>query len=192
MVAVIMAAGRSQRFGRGDKRLATLPDGDTLLAATLAHTAAAVSRVRVVLRAGDDPAALGVACDTPIIRARRADNGLGASLADAFAALMHDPELADCRVAAVVLADMPFVRPETMQALQREASSSRIVRPRHGEHIGHPVCFGRDVWPELSTLDGDQGGRSLIHRHSSRYREVSVDDPGIHADIDTPADIVRS
>ncbi|SDW04639.1 molybdenum cofactor cytidylyltransferase [Aidingimonas halophila] len=192
MVAVIMAAGRSQRFGRGDKRLANLPDGRTVLAATLARTAEAVSRVRVVLREDDDPAALGLACDTPIMRARRADNGLGASLADAFAVLMHDPELLDCRVAAVVLADMPFVRPETVQALQRETSASRIVRPRHGERLGHPVCFGRDVWSELSTLDGDRGGRSIIHRHSSRYREVDVDDPGIHADIDTPADIVRS
>lgn len=190
-VALIMAAGRSRRFGDADKRLATFPDGRTLLAVTLECVAEVFSQVRVVLREDDDPRLLGLPVETLVIRAPHADVGLGASLADAFVALEGDPSLTGCEVAAVLLADMPFIQVATLQILERESDASWIVRPRYTERPGHPVLFGRDFWPELTTLDGDEGGRAVIRRHTARCQEIDVDDAGIHADIDYVEDIAR-
>ncbi|MDN3556942.1 nucleotidyltransferase family protein [Halomonas maura] len=189
VVAVILAAGASRRFGADDKRRARLPDGQPLLAAAVANAAAAFPRLRVVLRDDDEPEALGLTPDTPVIRAPHARDGLGASLADAFAGLAGDPALADTVAAAVLLGDMPCLSPETLGELRDRATGARIVRPRHAGRPGHPVLFGREFWAELSALAGDEGARGIVARHRSRCLELAVDDPGIHVDIDLAADL---
>ena len=100
-LAVIAAAGRGRRFG-ADKRRAPLADGRSLLATTLARAGALFPRVAVVIRADDDPAELGLG-DALVLRAPRAERGLGASIGDAFAALLATDEAA--RVAALWLGD---------------------------------------------------------------------------------------
>ncbi|WP_240618426.1 nucleotidyltransferase family protein [Halomonas heilongjiangensis] len=189
-MAVVLAAGSSRRFGAADKRCAILPGGRRLLAAAVARAQEAFPLLRVVLREDDDPAALGLAVSTPILRAPRAGRGLGASLGDAIAALGRDDALANVGAAAILLGDMPYIRLETLHALQRQATRSGIVRPRYADRPGHPVLFGRDFWPELETLDGDDGAREVIRRHRDRYREIAVEDPGVCRDIDTPGDLL--
>ncbi|MCH4565333.1 nucleotidyltransferase family protein [Halomonas sp. EGI 63088] len=184
-----MAAGHSRRYGAADKRIARLPDGRRLLAATVTRAQEAFPLLRVVLREEDDPAALGLPRETPIIRAPRAERGLGASLADAIAAIAGDDALADTEAAAILLGDMPDIRLDTLQALQRLATRSGIVRPCHAGRPGHPVLFGRDFWPELAALDGDDGARDVIRRHRDGYREIAVEDPGVCRDIDVPAEL---
>lgn len=188
VVAVILAAGASRRFGAEDKRRARLPEGRTLLATAVAN-AAVFPTLRVVIRDEDDPRALGLEADTPVIRAPHACGGLGASLADAFTALADDSELAEVAAAAVLLGDMPGLQADTLRLLQRHAGRERIVRLHHAGRPGHPVVFGRDLWPALTTLHGDAGARGVIQRHRDRYHEVEVNDPGIHLDIDTIADL---
>lgn len=192
VVAVIMAAGASRRFGAGDKRRARLPTGQSLLAATVAKAVASFSRLRVVIREEDDPRALGLAADLPIIRARQARDGLGASIAEAFTTLMGDGALDEVTAAAVLLGDMPGLAAETLRLLQRRARRDRIIRPRHAGHPGHPVLFGRDFWPELTALEGDEGARRIIRQHRALYQEIEVSDPGIHLDIDTAADLATA
>lgn len=188
-MAVILAAGASRRFGDADKRLARLPSGQTLLAATVAGATATFPCLRVVLREDEDPIALGLAPDTPILRAPHAAGGLGASLADAFTALAADPELAEAPAAAVMLGDMPRIAPETLERLRGRAAPKRIVRPRHASRPGHPVLFGRDFWAALSALGGDEGARGVVASHRDCCHEVEVDDPGIHLDIDALDDL---
>lgn len=192
-VAVIMAAGISRRFGTADKRLASLPDGQGLLAATVASVAAVFPAIRVVLREDDDPEALGLAATTPILRAPHASKGLGASIGDAFAALEHDAELADVQAAAILLGDMPAVGFATLEALQREAGRELILRPVHAGRPGHPVLFGRTFWPELANLmEGKgrhEGAKGVIRAHREHCVALAVDDPGIHLDIDQVADL---
>ncbi|OLO12879.1 CTP--molybdopterin cytidylyltransferase [Chromohalobacter japonicus] len=189
VVAIVMAAGESRRYGDADKRRASGPWEGTLLGASLAKVREAFTYHRVVLRTGDDPACLGLADDTPLIRATRAEHGLGASLAEAFTALTHDPALADVQAAAILLGDMPAIRCVTLLHLQRLANAEHILRPCHAGHPGHPVLFGRAFWPALTRLDGDAGARRLIRQHPEHYREIKINDPGILLDIDTPADL---
>lgn len=189
LVGLIMAAGRSRRFGERDKRLAQLPNGASLLESVLVLAQRHYASVRVVVRTDDDLAALGLRDDTPVVISAHADRGLGASLAAAFEALQRDPTLADSQAAAVMLADMPFLQGTTLQELNGAASASRIVRPVRAGRAGHPVLFGRDLWPSLSLLKDGRGGRSVIQANQARLIEIEVDDPAIHQDIDVPADL---
>ena len=186
VVALIMAAGYSRRYGEADKRQERLADGRTLLATTVARTEQAFSQIRVAIREEDDAFQLGLAASTPLIRLRQAHLGLGASLAEAVAALGGDCRLNDSKAVAVLLGDMPRIHPATLRALQQQATRDTIWRPRYGEQPGHPVLFGRAFWPELAHLRGETGAKSLIQRHSSHYHTYDVDDAGTLFDIDTP------
>jgi molybdenum cofactor cytidylyltransferase len=186
VVALIMAAGYSRRYGEADKRQERLADGRTLLATTVARTEQAFSQVRVAIREEDDAFQLGLAASTPLIRLRQAHLGLGASLAEAVVALGGDCRLNDSKAVAVLLGDMPRIHPATLRALQQQATRDTIWRPRYGGQPGHPVLFGRAFWPELEHLRGETGAKALIQRHSLHYRRYDVQDTGILLDIDTP------
>ncbi|QHF03638.1 NTP transferase domain-containing protein [Pseudomonas asturiensis] len=180
--ALLLAAGRSRRF-EGDKRRACLPCGRTLLRASLDNARQAFSNVWVVLRDEDDADQLGVPHDVTVVRSPLADLGMGHSLASGIAALM--PSTADA--VAVLLADMPWIKPASLQRLARMADPQRIALPAHDGQRGHPVIIGREFWPLLLNLEGDQGAKSIIKRHPEHCDVLACDDPGILRDADTQA-----
>lgn len=182
MIALVMAAGASRRFGDGDKRLAPLADGGTLLATTVESLQTGFSDVRIVLGTGDTAADLELPEAARIIRAPNAGTGMGSSIADA----VHTLEGEKAAALAICLGDMPWIREGTLTSLVHQATESRIVRPTHQGRPGHPVFFGRAFWPELTQLTGDQGGRQVLRRHEACYHPVCVDDPGVLTDIDYP------
>jgi xanthine dehydrogenase accessory factor len=91
----------------------------------------------------------------------------------------------------IVLADQPFVRPATLEALARRASAGdgRIFIPTFRGIRGNPVLFDRNLAPEVAQIEGDVGCRAMFPNHPSEIREVPVDDPGVLVDIDTPAEL---
>jgi molybdenum cofactor cytidylyltransferase len=184
VIALVLAAGSSRRFG-GDKRMARLADGRGVLESTLVAVAAVFARVYVVLRTEDSAAALGVPPGVGVIRATHATRGMGASLAQAVA------ELADseAEALAVFLGDMPWIGATTQRYLCAKVNRSIIVQPHYRRCSGHPVLFGRDFWPALRKLDGDSGARELLREQQASCVFVDVEDPAIHQDIDTPADL---
>lgn len=188
VVALVMAAGVSRRFG-GDKRRARLTDGRTLLATTLTTVAWAYPRWWLVTRPGDDLEP-GEAFDPARHRRLIADharNGLGGSLGDAFRHLIVEEETAIA--AAVVLADMPWLSATTCTRLQRHAHAERIVIPCHQGKRGHPALFGRTFWPALAQLKEGDGARAIVKANREAVHLVDVDDEGIWRDIDTPQDL---
>lgn len=93
----------------------------------------------------------------------------------------------------VALVDQPAVRPETVAALIqafRETGAPLLLPLREGRR-GHPVCFARALYPELLQAPEQEGARAVIRRHRALLREVVVDDPGIHQDVDSPEDLAR-
>ncbi|NVK40153.1 MAG: nucleotidyltransferase family protein [Oceanospirillaceae bacterium] len=183
VLAVVLAAGRGRRFGR-DKRREPLDDGKTLLRATLDRVSPHFAQVRVLLRPEDDAGALQVD-SYPVVRSANADRGMGFSIADGFVAIRDMEAIA----AAVLLGDMPCIEPETFRALLEHASADRIVRPEFHGRAGHPVIFGRTFWGELAGLEGEEGARSVIHRHPDACMHIEVDDPGVLMDADRPEDL---
>jgi molybdenum cofactor cytidylyltransferase len=85
----------------------------------------------------------------------------------------------------VMLGDMPFIRPETLSVLAASITDGMISVAQYEGAYGHPVGFGRAFAAKLTALSGDRGGRHLFE--AGNVRQISVDDPGVLWDVDTPA-----
>jgi molybdenum cofactor cytidylyltransferase len=186
VVALVLAAGSSVRFG-GDKRRALMADGRSLLVHSVERACAMFDDVRVVLRDGERGEELGLPAACRVIGSADFAQGMGHSLA-AGAASLSDSE---AQAVAIMLGDMPWVELGTLGLLAREASGSTIVLPCHAGQQGHPVLFGRDFWPALARLTGDEGARSVVKAHPDSCIRLAVEDAGVLRDVDTPGALRR-
>ncbi|HJV42625.1 nucleotidyltransferase family protein [Caulobacter sp.] len=193
--AVVLAAGRGARFG-GDKLLATL-DGAPLVTGAL-NTAFAAPVRRVFVAVGEDEplraavragaARLGATERLILVPVADAAEGMGASLRAAAAALPQDTA-----GVFVFLGDMPAIAATTPALLAASlARPDQIVVPVLAGRRGHPVLFGADWLADLRALGGDEGARALLKRAGPRLVEISVEDRGVHLDIDRPEDLARA
>jgi len=196
-VGVLLAAGEGLRYraarralrDAAHKLLARLPDGRAVAQASASTLLEVLPDTMAVVaeRPAELPAMLSrLGCS--ILNVPPAPRGMGVSLAAAARHLLARPapagQLPGC---AVALADMPWLRPDTLRLLLQHATSDRIVVPvRHGRR-GHPVVFGGRYLPELAELDGDTGARALLLRHGAL--EIECDDDGVLRDIDVPQDL---
>lgn len=187
VIGLVLAAGQARRFG-ADKRRARLDDGRGMLETTLQVAVSVFSEVVLVLRPQDRPSDFLLPPGVQLVYAADAERGLGASLAAGAAAIGDRP----ARAIAVLLGDMPWVATSTLARLADAATTETIVQPQHQGRPGHPVLFGRRFWPQLCTLDGDQGARALIAQHPTAHVLIDIADPGIHLDVDEPSDLPSS
>jgi molybdenum cofactor cytidylyltransferase len=56
----------------------------------------------------------------------------------------------------------------------------------HDGKRGNPVLWGRQHFPGLQAIEGDQGGRLLMDALSDEVVEVDVKTGGVLVDVDTP------
>jgi molybdenum cofactor cytidylyltransferase len=191
LAAVILAAGRSRRFG-GDKLLAEW-QGRPLLWYVLDVTAAArasgsLADARVVVAADNAAvAALARSAGLPCVVNPDADQGLSTSLRCGLGALPSD-----AGAALVLLADQPMIRLDVIARLAAawRSGAGPILRPRYAGSPGtpgHPVLLERTVWPLADRLEGDAGLGALIASGGAGVTMVDVD--GVNPDVDTPADL---
>lgn len=182
VIAIVLAAGQSRRYG-SDKRLSSYGN-TTLLHSSLIPLFKRFKTVYVVIRPDDDASTLFGAFlpYVHLIRSEHAHLGMGHSIADAIAVINDVPATA----CAICLADMPQLTTPTIQDLIGLSTEHNIVRPRYQKQLGHPVIFGRDYWPELAQLTGDNGGKEVIQKHADLVQLLDVNDQGILFDIDTP------
>lgn len=156
---LLLAAGRSRRFGSDDKLVAMM--AGRALADYAAATLGSFSfAAKLAVVAGPD-AAVG-----PILRSRgfelawgaESDLGMGGSIALGMRRL--EPLPID-RI-LICLADMPFVSAPHVAALLDAAQSSDIVASIADGPPMPPVAFGRRWFGELGRLEHDQGPRALL------------------------------
>ncbi|GAB5449869.1 MAG: nucleotidyltransferase family protein [Halioglobus sp.] len=182
---LVLAAGRSNRFG-SDKRQALLDDNVSVLDRLLTTLEVSGLAVCVCLAPGDNDLSVNLAArGVATVYCPRAHEGLGATLAHGITAVHTWP------ATLIALADMPWINASTLQALASHCSADTIVAPRFDGRQGHPVGFGRTFYPLLRALQGDTGGRAILRSNPASVQFVDVDDPAIHWDIDTPADLTR-
>lgn len=196
-VGILLAAGAGTRYRAAlpptpdhdiHKLLARLPDGTYVAEASARRLLSAVPKTLAVVF--DTPLAVSqilsdLGCD--ILRAPASPRGMGVSLAAAAQHLLASTDAASRPGCVVALADMPWVRTQTLHTLLQHAAHDRIVVPTFNGRRGHPVVFGAQFLPELATLQGDTGARALLMRYGAD--EVACDDPGVIRDIDTPDDL---
>lgn len=193
--AVVLAAGAGRRFG-GGKLLAPWAGGVLLDGALAAAFAAPVRRIIVVTgtdgeqvgaAARDFAARLGVEHRLLVVHAADHEEGMGASLRRAAAALP-----ADCAGAFVFLGDMPRVPHVMLESLARAVrDGAPAAAPVFDGQRGHPALIGAALLPQLAMLSGDAGARAILKDLGGRLALVQAPDDGVLFDVDQPGDLAR-
>lgn len=188
---MLLAAGRSRRFGAANKLLAPL-HGRPLLWYALDAAIASGARPLVVVTGHRQPAVRAAlrayrrVHQVPRLRLRRNPRyreGMAGSLQTGIAALGEDVE-----GALVFLGDMPAVGAALARRLIAafEPGDEAVVPLVQGRRA-HPVLLGRVLFdPILRELAGDEGARRLLAR-CARLRLVEADDDAL-VDVDTRRD----
>lgn len=186
--AIVLAAGSSSRMGRSKALLPCSPEGPTFvarIAGTLRE--AGIGDVLVVGRADDRVLQEHVQSFSPpgtfVVNPDPARGQLSSLLAGLDAA--HDAD-----GVLVWPVDCPLVRAGTLTAILTRAAArgAPLARPVRGGRHGHPVFFHRAVFVDLRSADPEVGARAVVRARAGEVLDVEVNDPGILADIDTPAD----
>ncbi|MHB8352988.1 MAG: nucleotidyltransferase family protein [Burkholderiales bacterium] len=189
IVGLLLAAGRSTRFGRN--KLLHAPAGAPPLAFQAARCLSALEHSLAVIPEGDATLRtlfqdIGFAVTEVASMSGDRPPGLSDSLRTGLEAT---PEAAAWIIA---LSDMPQVKATTVAAMREAlAEGASIVACRYRGQRGNPVGFSNRFRDELMVLQDDQGARGLLEAHSSEVCWLDVDDPGILLDIDVPADWLR-
>ena len=161
LTAIVLAAGRSQRFGTENKLLVDV-DGKAVIARTVAAVTAIFDDAIVVT--GCDHAAIATVlsgCAVRLVRCAGDQDGLGFSIATGVRALNGD------RDGALILpGDMPLVTPRTLRDVADVFAlhgGRRIVHAvdREGNQR-NPVLWPHNHFATLGALVGDRGGKGLI------------------------------
>jgi molybdenum cofactor cytidylyltransferase len=181
--ALVLAAGRSIRFGAATKQLADV-DGRPLVAQVVA-TALATDVDEVVVVVGHDADRVAAAVpDDPRVRTVTNPDpaaGIAASLCTGVAALAHTVERL-----VILLGDQPGIDPALVDRVLAAVTDHPAARVRYRDHPGHPVAFARPTFTALTAITGDVGARQLLERLDTHEVVVDADSP---ADVDTPADL---
>lgn len=181
VVAILLAAGRSERMG-AFKPL--LPFGETTVIRNCIQNLrqAGVEDIVVVLghRAEDLQQTLG---DLRLGFAINPDSTseMSASIACGLREL-----LPETRAALIALTDQPAVPPDVIRAIVSEwTSGERLVIPEFQGRGGHPVLVDLRFREELLNLDSSGGLRSFLKAHQEQVRRLPVNSPFIARDMDT-------
>jgi molybdenum cofactor cytidylyltransferase len=182
---IVLAAGLGSRFAGDGPKLAQPLAAASVLATTLRNAIESRLPVVVVTTAELAPIAQAqvAARDLLVVPAAAPmrGRGMGDSIAAGVAARGHAGGW------LVLPADMPRVRPSTLQAVAQAIETHPIAYAQHQGRRGHPVGFAAELYSELIALTGDEGARRLIARYPAAA--VDVDDAGVLIDIDTVDDL---
>lgn len=181
---ILLASGRSERFGSENKLLAQLK-GKPLVR----HAIDAVSSVPFAARYAVTPdnadlmdVITGAKFECIINPAPETGQGRSLSLgAKAVLASDHD-------AACVILADMPFISAGHIESLLLLLRGEVAVMSEYNDVAMPPCAFTRSALQSLSTMEGETGGKTLFQQNTAIHplsEESAID-------IDTKADLAAA
>jgi len=195
--AIILAAGESKRMGH-PKML--LPWGnDTVLGHVISTFKNAGVDEVLVITGGAREAVESLVSKRgvrTIYNEEFANGEMLSSIQCGIRAITPPPISQKERGAAVLigLGDQPQVQERSVWMVCeafRESKSNLIV-PSYQMRRGHPWLAASPLWDELLKLKPPMSPRDFLNAHQAEIHYVSVDDPGILADLDTPEDYLMS
>lgn len=175
---ILLAAGRSRRFNDGDKLAEPFLDKPLAYhVVTALENIPFLARIAIVSDTTLDFAPLGYDVvenpDPSLGQARSLCHGVKRAQALGAEAVL------------VALADMPRVTAAHVYRMFDAADGpATIVASSDGVRPMPPALFGKDMYPELLALEGDQGARDLIKRGHH-----VVTSPAELVDVDTQEDL---
>ena len=179
VAGLVLAAGGSSRLGQ-PKQL--LPYGASTLLDHVLGVARACpfAQLVCVIGGGSDGVRAAVDFDGVVVVENQAfATGCSSSIATALSAV--DPR-ADALV--LMLGDQPGVSVDAVRALLAGRGAAPIAACAYTDGRGHPLAFGRAMFPELASMHGDKAVWKLMDRFAPAVVEVPVPGP-IPRDVDT-------
>jgi len=187
---VLLAAGTSSRMGDRHKLSLPLADGRSVLEHSVAQAAKWQPRQLVVVMRPCIEELLARISTSGVEVAINEDYelGLASSLRVGISALRGE-----VTAMLVLLGDQPFISDHIVAGIvgAYEKEGKPVTIPFYGEVSGPPTLFGREMFPELLALSGDEGGRRVVRTDPARVARVVFPTEDMPPDIDTPEDYER-
>jgi len=179
VTVVILAAGRSRRFG-SDKLLRRLADGDTLLQRAIR----ARGDFDAVVVASPPLRDLAVATRVCVIVNGEPERGMA-----------HSLRLADARIdrahaIAVLPADLLLIEPRHLASVAGAAAGVDVTHPASSGGVpGHPVVFSARARGLIAQLADREPIATIRDRADLTRRVIRIDEDWPYRDVDTPGDL---
>ncbi|KQR94804.1 hypothetical protein ASG01_02750 [Chryseobacterium sp. Leaf180] len=180
---VILAAGSSSRLG-SPKQLLHFK-GKTLLQNVIDEALKVTENVIVVV--GDENLEiLKEIRNAEFIQNKKWETGMGSSVTEGLKFILKTfPHINQCIFS---VCDQPFLTFDIFIKLieLKESSHKKIVACQYSETTGVPVLFDKKYFPELLSLYGNEGAKTLLKRFSDDVATVDFQKGSV--DIDTADD----
>ena len=179
---IILAAGESSRMGQ-PKQL--LRYGGQSLLRHAAETAIESLWNRTVVVIGNEARRMKTelaGLPVSIVENENWRAGMSSSIRAGMAELAPD----DPDAVIVMLCDQPLLTAEILNDLifTHIKSGEPIVASTYGGIQGAPALFTREIFPDLTSLTGDEGARRVILNHPDSVATIAF--PQGAFDVDTP------
>ena len=185
--AVLLAAGRSLRFGREDKLLADA-GGRTMLSRALETLNALDADERAAVVSSEEASKLAEEVGFDVVRNDEPEAGLSRSIA--LGVLWAHAK--GCDAVLLAVADQPLLTAESLAALLAAfRRTGRVACLADESHRGNPAVFPAACFAELLALRGDCGAKGVLRKHEDELTVVRCRYPCELADADEPQALER-
>jgi len=187
---IILAAGASSRMNGQPKQLLEF-EGKTLLRRAAETALSSNLRPIVVVLGANAEKLLPEIKDLPVLPAINENwaNGMGGSIKTGLSVLLA--ENTDIEAAILMVSDQPFVTAETLDRLVETFQKTKkpIAACHYADTLGVPALFAREMFAELSDLQGDTGAKAVIKKHAANVAQTPA--PEAAFDVDTQTDFQK-
>jgi molybdenum cofactor cytidylyltransferase len=189
-IGVLLAAGRGGRMG-STKQLKPWPSaGGPMPLICAAYDAITLICDDMVVVLGHDAEAVASALGDRAFHPAQsaADEPMFESIR---AGLKRARELDPQAWVVLQPGDHPEVRPITLSAIasQANAQPTQAIIPEFAGRGGHPILIPPNIVTLLIEASCPDGLGQFWREHPQHCNRLPVDDPSIHRDVDTPADL---
>ncbi len=179
---VVLAAGAGSRFG-GNK-LAAPVNGHPIIEYFLDSLPAELFR-RVVVVSADPSVIAETQCHGfTLVYNDRPELGVSLSIRMGLEAMSDTDACMFC------VADQPLLRRETLTGMLDAYEPDTVLIVSHNGQTGNPVIYPSSLYGELSSLFGEESGKTVACRHEELLRLYHVTDAAQLCDVDTREDLI--
>lgn len=190
IAAIVLAAGGSARLGRSKQLLRFR--GESLVRRAASTALAAGCRPVLVVLGADADAVRAELAGSPVrivVHEDWSSGGIGGSIRRGAEAL-SGPE-SEIEGVILLTVDQYLLDTSVLAELlgRFDGIPGRVVAAGYAETHGVPAVFSASLLPELRSLSGARGARSLIRRQAALCRSVRWEAGAV--DVDRPEDLAE-